>query len=418
MPPQVWGLSDSRVRAKLYKMLIYTKGGFFLPHRDSEKRKNMVGSMVVMLPGSFGGGELVVEHNDSRNTFTFEKAACGESAQYVAFFADCRHEVRRVTRGVRVCLHYNLIVQPHRTRSAASQSGERDEALVAAISHWTKTRPGEPLVFALEHQYTESGLKPDLLKGNDRLAAAHLIAAAGATECRVFFGQVSRHLLQFADDGSFGRGRYWTSHRVEVSDLDIGEAYEDEVFVDGWKDARGKRVGMGGLPLDGSSLVSSVPFQEWKPTSQDYEGSTGNAGNTLDRWYHKAAVVIWADCDHFDVLVKMGMQPAVDTWLRMCEKLSGLNNAHLEQATQDCQLLARAIINAWPMRMYRYTSVEKEDCPWLALFANELPCLKDPDLLREFLKTRCRTRLATPTGQSGRRGLSTTRIQHDGRLAG
>ncbi len=381
------GILDSRVQAKLYKLLIYQKGGFFLPHRDSEKRKNMVGSLVVMLPSSFGGGELVVEHGNSRNTFTFEKAACGEAAQYVAFYADCRHEVRRVTRGVRVCLHYNLIVQPQRKRSSAPQTSQPDDSLVAAISHWTKSRPGEPLVFALQHEYTERGLKPDLLKGNDRLDADHLIAAAKATDCRVFFGQVSRHLLQFADDGSFERGRYWSPRRVEIPDLHLGETYDDEVIVDGWKDVRGKRVSMGTLPLDGSMLVSPVPLEQWKPTSQDYEGYTGNAGNTLDRWYHKSAVVVWADRHHFDVLVKMGMQRAVDTWLRMREKLPRLSGGKLEQASQDCELLARAIINAWPERLYQYTSLGKEDCPWLDAFANELSSSDDPDLLREFLQT-------------------------------
>ena len=32
-------LEHERLECELYKLLIYTKGGFFLPHRDSEKKK-------------------------------------------------------------------------------------------------------------------------------------------------------------------------------------------------------------------------------------------------------------------------------------------------------------------------------------------------------------------------------------------
>jgi hypothetical protein len=381
------GILDGRVEAKLYKMLIYEKGGFFLPHRDSEKRKKMVASLVVMLPGSFGGGELVVEHADSKNTFAFEQAARGEATQYVAFYADCRHEVRRVTRGVRVCLHYNLIVKPPARRTRVGQPDQADEQLTEALSHWVKTRPGEPLVFALEHQYTSDGLQPDLLKGNDRVAASQWIKAAEAADCRAYFGQVSRHLLQYADDGRYERGRFGRRARVNLANLHIGETYEDDVTVDGWKDSQGKRIDMGALPLDGSSLVSPVPFQQWIPTTQDYEGYTGNAGNTIDRWYHKSAIVIWANADHFDVVVKMGIRTAIDAWLQMREALPQLSGTKLEQATQDSQLLARAIVEAWPDRRYRHRPLEKEDRPWLARFANTLPTLQDVDLLREFLRT-------------------------------
>ncbi len=44
------------VTASLYKLLLYDKGGFFKPHRDSEKEKHMFGTLVVQLPCSYEGG--------------------------------------------------------------------------------------------------------------------------------------------------------------------------------------------------------------------------------------------------------------------------------------------------------------------------------------------------------------------------
>jgi hypothetical protein len=48
--------------AKLYKLLLYEAGGKFDQHQDSEKENGMFGTLVVVLPGRFEGGELVVHH--------------------------------------------------------------------------------------------------------------------------------------------------------------------------------------------------------------------------------------------------------------------------------------------------------------------------------------------------------------------
>ena len=47
------GLPDQQLEARLYKLLVYEPGGFFLPHRDSEKHHRMVASLVVVLPNRF-----------------------------------------------------------------------------------------------------------------------------------------------------------------------------------------------------------------------------------------------------------------------------------------------------------------------------------------------------------------------------
>ncbi len=104
-------LEHERLDCELYKLLIYTKGGFFLPHRDSEKKKGMVASLVVVLPNKFNGGELIVQHDGRGFRFAFEVARKQSKAEFVAFFADCKHEVKKVTTGVRVCLTFNLMLK-------------------------------------------------------------------------------------------------------------------------------------------------------------------------------------------------------------------------------------------------------------------------------------------------------------------
>src|SRR5436309_1554918 len=54
----------ARLRAEPHALLVYGKGQFFRPHQDSEKDDTMIGTLVVSLPSSHTGGELVIEHND------------------------------------------------------------------------------------------------------------------------------------------------------------------------------------------------------------------------------------------------------------------------------------------------------------------------------------------------------------------
>lgn len=378
------GLDDGRVQAKLYKLLIYQKGGFFLPHQDSEKRKNMVASMVVMLPSKFGGGELIVQHDGKTKRFTFDGAASAEQCEFAAFYADCMHEVGRVSKGVRVCLSYNLCLKPQRKQKV----GEPNAVLVSAITEWTQTRPADPMVFALEHQYTAAGLKPDLLKGNDQAAAEQLIAAADQADCHIHFGQVSRHLLQYADNGSYGRRQWAEWSNVQLEDLELGESYEDEVLIDGWKTAKGKRVQLAPMNLDSSMLISTTPLSEWKPTSFDYEGFTGNAGQTLDRWFHKSAIVIWSKTDHFDVLVKMGHRNSIEMFLEMHERGSKLKNkASIQRSRQESLAFAEAIIRAWPSRfpIWHQPLLAKNAPSCFKQFADSLPDYENVELIEGFL---------------------------------
>ena len=238
------GLPAEQLEARLYKLLVYERGGFFLPHRDSEKHDRMVASMIVVLPNRFEGGTLVVRHGAAEQTLTFDEAAGGKAPCYAAFYADCEHEVQRVTRGVRLCLAYNLVLKPKRVKpSAAANLAAPADVLAESIGSWVARQPAKPLVFALEHHYTQRGLSLDLLKGVDRRLADLVVSAAEKADCTVHLAQVSRHLMQFADDGSLDRA-YSRYDRAPRREIEVGETYEDGYLV-------------GIYQMDGEQLVPS-----------------------------------------------------------------------------------------------------------------------------------------------------------------
>ncbi|MGH3285133.1 MAG: 2OG-Fe(II) oxygenase, partial [Streptosporangiaceae bacterium] len=76
----------AELTADLHSLLVYETNQHFLAHQDSEKEDSMVGTLVVTLPSSYTGGELMVGHNQEWKAYRGSKTALS----LVAFYADCR----------------------------------------------------------------------------------------------------------------------------------------------------------------------------------------------------------------------------------------------------------------------------------------------------------------------------------------
>ncbi len=151
---------------KFHAMLVYGPGQFFASHQDSEKADAMIGTLVVMLPSDSQGGALVVQDRGTSATYRASKT----SLSFVAFYADCRHEVRPVTSGYRVVLTYNLLLTGDTTGSVAARVdpavtkrlggllGEHFSTRVPARYGDTDRDPPTRLVYLLDREYTERGL--------------------------------------------------------------------------------------------------------------------------------------------------------------------------------------------------------------------------------------------------------------------
>jgi 2OG-Fe(II) oxygenase superfamily len=130
------GLVDgARLEAELHSMLVYAPGQFFVPHQDSEKADDMVATLVVTLPGTFTGGSLLVHHHDKTATYRSTKRALA----FVAFYADCRHEIRPVRSGHRIVLTYNLLLRGEPDGAASPESVDALTGLLRA--HFTTPPP-------------------------------------------------------------------------------------------------------------------------------------------------------------------------------------------------------------------------------------------------------------------------------------
>ena len=299
--------------ADLHSLLVYEPNQFFLAHQDSEKDDSMVGTLVVTLPSGYAGGELMVGHNGEWRAYRGSKMALS----LVAFYADCRHEVLKVKSGYRITLTYNLLLHGGASRPEGDD-GTTAELADLLREHFSTptpryhggpvTDPPNRLVYLLDHEYTPRGLSWRRLKGADARRVSLLRTAAGQAGCEAVLALADIKTTHSAFPGHEGYG-YWDQdwHDGDYDDedgysgdasgkedeYDIQELIDSEVTVTHWTGPQGTRLEETSLYVDRREVCASTPTGDLPPYSSEYEGYMGNWGNTLDRWYHRAAVIVW-----------------------------------------------------------------------------------------------------------------------------
>jgi hypothetical protein len=345
-----------RLRADLHNLLVYGPGQFFAPHQDSEKADDMIGTLVVSLPSRFTGGAMALEHQGRRMLV----GGSGRHLTLVAFYADCRHEVRQVKQGHRIVLTYNLIAEGD--DSAAPLPADGIESLSASLQRFFGTprssrsagdgeqTPPDRLVYLLDHQYTQRALAWGRLKSSDAERAAALQEVAKRLDCEIFLALADVHETWLCEDEYDGyRRRRWSDYDESddaENEFEVGYASggtpEPMDLIDSGVELR-HWMGSGGRPrgipngVGNDELCFTKPTRDFDPFESDYEPYTGNAGNTVDRWYHRAAVVLWPRERTFVIRAKASPRWAIG---HVAQKL---NAGHTAEALE----LARRLMPFW-----------------------------------------------------------------------
>ncbi|WP_216908320.1 2OG-Fe(II) oxygenase [Nocardia noduli] len=335
--------SDSELSAELHSMLVYEPGQFFRRHQDSEKSDGMIGTLVVTLPSDFTGGELVVEHRGEKVS---DRGSPGELG-FLAFYADCHHEVLPVTEGFRISLTYNLIASG---RAAASDDLVTAPATITTLAGhlrehfstpipvptWLRdggpaSRPPKRLVYLLDHRYSQRGFGWDQLKGSDAARAGALVAASEHAECDVALALAEIHRTHACDlfedeDWMYGRRRRWelvdgtweivdeTWEPIEDEDEDfdyevregvlpvdhperietarLGDDFGSNAELTWWIDQSGNTGTPVEISVSDGEICAGTAESAHQMLATESAGYMGNEGDTIDRWYRRAAIVV------------------------------------------------------------------------------------------------------------------------------
>lgn len=330
------------LKAVFDKLLIYEEGQFFKAHQDSEKNDDMVATLVVVLPSEYSGGVLTVEHRGETKVFR-RLSSQGKELSLIAFYADCHHAVSPIKSGVRVALTYHLSLIDRSNDARPQVSADVVDRLTAEVrAHFatpvakrhdrSEPAPPERFIYLLDHEYTQRGLSWTHLKSSDGVRVAALRTAAERLDCECFLALAEVHETWMCED-DYPRGRYgrrsWRFEEEEEEDeedeedADESEDYElielqdSTIELNHWLDVAGKHVeGIPGTVSD-EELHFTKPSRDLDPFKSEHEGYQGNYGNTVDRWYHRAAFVMWPRANTFALRAQASPQWAVDELLAL-----------------------------------------------------------------------------------------------------
>jgi hypothetical protein len=376
------GLERQNLESHLYELLLYEPGSFFLPHRDGEKLDRMVATLVLVLPSAFAGGELVVRHDGQEQVVDFGGGRDLFHTHFAAFYADCEHEVRPLRAGHRLCLVYNLTLKKGKKGLAAPRSSEYVEPVTQLLRDWARKDTARRLAVLLEHQYSQEGLTWDALKGVDRVKARVLLEAARQNGCQAHLALLTFHETASAEyAGGYYRRRRW-GEEEDPADYEVGEVLDASLTADHWIDPDGGRPPLGEIAIEEDEVLDPEAIRDVDP-EEVFEGYTGNEGMTLDRWYRHAAIFIWPDRKHFDVLCDAGSGSAVQALGAMVQQWQRPGQKDAAALRAACVEFAATIVARWGETPfpYRYAREERKDAllPLLAV-------LDEPGLIQAYLR--------------------------------
>lgn len=372
------GLGKSRVTAELYKFLIYEAGSFFQAHRDSEKADHMFATLVIVLPSAHEGGELIIEHAGEQTVLRFDGKDALYAMRYAAFYADCRHEVKPVQQGYRCCLVYNLMLQQAEQQPAAPQHQQQLQALSDYLRTHFQAHPGDKLILDLKHQYSATSLAFTHLKNEDYAHVDILRKAAQQADCHIYLALLTHWQ---SGDVSYDYDLYYD----DEDECDMEEIYDESLSITHWlsleEDSLDQRLTFGEMPFTEAEMISEQAIEDWEQSEQEIHAPTGNEGTSMERWYHRAAVVLWPRSQHFAHLYTAGkaavveqLQQAIAQWAKSGDK----DRAEY----QDICNAVHSVIHKWTAPSYPGTDYDTT----VQTFFDSVQQLDDVALLQQFIE--------------------------------
>ena len=411
----------SELTADFHSMLVYERGQFFAAHQDSEKDDAMIGTLVVTLPSAYTGGDLVIEHGGQSTRYQGAR----DALSMVAFYGDCRHEILPLNSGRRITLTYNLLLHGDTTVTATG-----DDATVVELAHLleehfstpiinrysqVKTAPPGRLVYLLDHEYTARGLSWSRLKGADAARMPLVRAAADQAGCTAVLALADVKETWSAFTAG-GRYRDWYEEEDEDDGpYELQELIDSSVTLTRWT---ADRAGIS-LSVRETEVCATTRTADLQPIASEYEGYMGNYGNTLDRWYKRAAVVVWPRELEFANRAEASPAWALDELsARARDDLAGARTAATTvagfwditvQITERAGLLGKALsaagalgdasIAAMLLRPFAIESLSVADVPPLAYLAGQHGQQWTAELLRSWFGERSRPYYAVAQGR-------------------
>jgi predicted 2-oxoglutarate/Fe(II)-dependent dioxygenase YbiX len=341
------GVSEP-VTADFYKLLVYDTGSFFVDHRDTEKVPGMFATMVLVLPSTHSGGELVIKHLGQVVVLDPRPEEPSEIG-FAAFYADCVHEVRPVKTGCRLALVYNLRFVGKRHPLKAPDYRAEHGRVAELLRSWASAED-EPdkLILPLEHAYTPAELSFSALKGADAGVASVLVRAAAETDCDLHLALVSIEESGSAEPtGYYGR-RHRSRDEEDDEGFEVTEVFDRALIVTEWRRPDGGEARFADVPFAEDELCPPDAFEDLMPDKQHFHEATGNEGASFERTYSRAGFVLWPAARRLAVLNQAGLRTTLPYLEDLTARWETSNASIHSPLWREANELSRHMLRSWP----------------------------------------------------------------------
>lgn len=260
-------LGTSNVTTELYKLLLYEKGSFFKPHKDSEKAPGMIATLSICLPSRYQGGEVHLSHTGTNRVFDTSQNIFDISG--LAWYSDVTHEVKPIEEGHRLVLIYNIIQKGDGAASAGFFRSQ-GQKLHNAISQLNLQSPlPKRLLYLLDHKYSQASLRIDHLKGRDRAVGQALQDACTKNGWYLFLCNLTRRVSDddYDSDDDEDKGPPLAIDTIATCDAEI---FASEI------------------ELDVKDVLGTNPWRSLDADSESGGEFTGNEGAPIEYRYHNS----------------------------------------------------------------------------------------------------------------------------------
>ena len=358
-------LDDTDITLTLLKMLLYNEHGHFADHADTEKVPGMVASAVIILPGRYEGGTLVIEHGDQSTHIATDGS---DQWRWAAWYADCHHRLEPVRQGTRIALTLAVSIRSVRQNIRHdADDGNVSQALWNRVfaeqdTKWAARSQrinagteqyGQKIVWVLSHRYSDRGLKTGLLKGRDRELVRLLMTQHEREACHTARLQIREIGEAMTDDNgntSFGDHAF-AGYEVEKGEgVQDADTMQDEPHVstiehqstpklhiknitranywlENLRTLDGAQTQYGPIEVLDGEIAPEGALAQVMPTGARVYEATGNEGASLELQYHCAVIVMWSNGEStLTMLARTGGRRALATEMKRLAGLEGVKD--------------------------------------------------------------------------------------------
>jgi hypothetical protein len=313
----------------------------------------MFATMVLVLPSTHLGGELVIKHLGREVALDLRPEEASEIS-YAAFYADCVHEVRPIQTGFRLTLVYNLrFVRKGHALKAPDYRAEHGR-VVEVLRSWANAEDGpDKLILPLEHVYTPAELSFGALKGADAGMASVLVNAAAEADCDLHLALVSIEESGSAEHTGYYSRRRWSRDEEDDEEFEVAEVIDRALFLSEWRRPDGSEAGFAEFPFDEDELCPSDAFEDLTPDEQHFHEATGNEGATFERTYRRAGFVLWPTARRLAVLNQAGLRTTLPYLEDLTARWEASRASIQSPLWREADELSRHMLRSWPHSSYR-----------------------------------------------------------------